>query len=78
MWSDLKQSQLENTITKIFSDSISVHINILSDSNVKPENNISSDICVFLKSQLDTMGVRPAWIAMTLDYLVSHATSIFI
>jgi len=78
MWSNLKQSWLENAITKMFSDSISIHISILSDSDVKPEDNVSGDICAFLKSQLDTMEVRPARIAMVLDYLVSYTTSIFI
>ena len=62
----------------MFLDSISIHINIFSDGEVKLEDSTFNNICVFLKSQFDTMEVGPAWIAEALSYLVSHATSIFI
>ena len=71
-------SQPEDAIIKMFSDSISTYINIPFSSNVKPENNVSDDILAFLKSQFDTMGMEPGWIAEALGYLVPHATSIFI
>jgi len=71
-------SRLEDAITKMFPDSVSIHVNIPSGSEVKLEDSASDDICVFLKSQLDTMGMEPAWIARALDYLVSCATCIFI
>ena len=70
------QGRLE--ITKMFPDSVSTHVNIPLGSNVKPEDSASDDISVFLKSQLDTMGVGPEWVVMALDYLVSRATGIFI
>ncbi len=62
----------------MFSDSISTHVNISFGSNIKPENSTSNDICIFLKSQFDTMGMEPRWIAEALGYLVSYATDIFI
>ena len=40
-------------------DSISTHINILSSSEVRLEDSTSDDICIFLKSQLDTMKMEP-------------------
>jgi len=62
----------------MFPDSVSTHVNIPSSSNVKPEDSASDDICTFLKSQFDTMGMEPRWIAETLGYLVPCATGIFI
>ena len=71
-------SRPEDAITKMFPDSISTHVNIPSGSEVKPEDSASGDIRAFLKSQLVTMGMEPAWIARALDYLVPRATGIFI
>ena len=71
-------SRPENAITNMFPDSISTHGNIPSGSDVKPQDSASDDICAFLKSRFDTMGVEPAWIAKALDYLVPRATGIFI
>ena len=71
-------SRPEDAITKMFPDSVSTHVNIPSGSEVKLEDSASDDICAFLKSQLDTMGMEPAWIARALDYLVPRATGIFI
>jgi len=62
----------------IFPNYISTHVNILSGSNVKLEDSASDDIYTFLKSQFDTMGMEPRWIAEALGYLVPRATSIFI
>ena len=71
-------SRPEDAITKMFPDSISTHVNIPSGSEVKLEDSASDDICAFLKSRLDTMGMEPAWTAKALDYLVPRATGIFI
>ena len=68
----------ENAITKMFPDSVSIHVNILSSSDVKPENSAFDDICAFLKSQFDTIGMEPGWIAENLGYLVPCVTGIFI
>ena len=68
----------EDAITKMFPDSVSTYVNISSGSNVKPEDSVSDDICIFLKSQFDTMGMETRWIAETLGYLVPCATDIFI
>jgi len=62
----------------MFSKSVSTHVNIPFSSNVKLEDSTSDDIHAFLKSQFDIMGMEPGWIAETLGYLVSSATSIFI
>ena len=62
----------------MFPNFINIHINIPSSSKVKPKDNASGNTHTFLKSQLDIMGVGPAWIAEALDYLVPYATSIFI
>ena len=68
----------EDAITKMFPDSISIHVNILSGSDVKLEDSAFDDIYAFLKSQFDTMGMEPGWIAENLGYLVPRATGIFI
>ena len=62
----------------MFPDSVSTYVNISSGSNVKPEDSVSDDIWIFLKSQFDTMGMEPRWIAEALGYLVPYATDIFI
>ena len=62
----------------MFSDSVSTYVNISFDSNIKLEDSASDDICIFLKSQFDTMGIEPRWIAEALGYLVPYATDIFI
>ena len=62
----------------MFPESVSIHVNIPFSNNVKLEDSTSDDIHVFLKSQFDTIGMEPGWIAETLGYLVPFATSIFI
>ena len=62
----------------MFPNYVSTHVNIPSGSNVKPEDSASNNICTFLKSQFDTMGMEPRWIAEALGYLVPCATGIFI
>ena len=62
----------------MFPDSVSTHVNIPSGSNVKLEDSTSNDIYAFLKSQFNTIGMKPEWIAEALGYLVLYATGIFI
>jgi len=77
-------SQPEDVITRTFPSSISTHVNIPSGTNVKPENSASSDIHVFLMSQLNKMADKMEmrhkhiWIIKALDYLVPHTADIFI
>jgi len=71
-------SRPESRITKIFPESISIHINIPSGSDVKPGDIVSNDIHTFLKSRLNDMEVEPVWIAKALDFLVRGAAGIFI
>ena len=71
-------SQLDSHITKIFPGSVSIHVNIPSGSDVKPGDSVSNDIRTFLKSQLDDMEVKPAWITKVLDFLIPGAAGIFI
>jgi len=71
-------SQLEDLIIKMFSDSISTHVNILSGSKVKLEDSTSNNIYIFLKLQFDIMEVESGWTVKALDYLVSCTTGIFI
>ena len=58
-------------------DPISIH-EIPSGHRVKPDDSISNDIRIFLKSRLDDMKMEPAWIAKALDFLVRGAAGIFI
>ena len=53
-------SRPDNRITQIFPDSISTHVNIPSGGDVKPGDSASDDIRVFLRSQLDAMGMEEA------------------
>ena len=62
----------------MFPNFVSIHVNILSGSNVKPEDSAFDDICAFLKSQFDTMRMEPGQIVEALGYLVPHDTGIFI
>jgi len=71
-------SRPENRITKIFPKSISVHVNIPSGSDVKLGDSVSNDIHAFLKSRLNDMEMKPAWITKALDFLVPGAAGIFI
>jgi len=71
-------SRQEDDISRIFPESISIHINIPSGSNIKPGDNTSHDIRIFLESRLDSMGEGDAWIKRALDHLVPRATGIFI
>jgi len=68
-------SRPEDRIT--LPDSISVY-EIPSGHGVKPEDSVSNDIRIFLKSRLDDMKMKPAWIAKALDFLVPGAAGIFI
>jgi len=71
-------SRHDDFIQRMFPESISVHINIPSGSNVKPGDNTSHDISIFLKSRFDSMGEGSAWIKRVLDRLVPRAAGIFI
>ena len=71
-------SRPEDRIIQTFPESISTHINIPSGSNVKPGDNTSHDISIFLKSRFDSMGEGSAWIKRALDRLVPRAAGIFI
>jgi len=71
-------SRHDEFIQRMFPESISIHINIPSGSNVKPGDDTSHDIRIFLKSRLDSMGEGDAWIKRTLDRLVPRAAGIFI
>ena len=71
-------SRQEDDISRIFPESISIHINIPSGSDVKPGDNTSHDIHTFLKSRLNSMGEGDAWIKRALEHLVPRAAGIFI
>ena len=68
-------SRQEERIT--FPESISIH-DIPSGHKVKPGDNVSSDIRLFLQSRLNDMKMKPAQITEALDYLVPGAGGIFI
>ena len=53
-------SRPDNRIAQIFPDSISTHVDIPSGRDVKPGDSASDDIRVFLRSQLDAMGMEEA------------------
>ena len=55
-------SRHDEFIQRTFPKSMSIHIDIPSGSNVKPEDHTSHDICIFLKSRLESMGEGDAWI----------------
>ena len=71
-------SRKENRITKIFPESISVHINIPSGNDVKSGDSAFKDIHAFLESRLENMGMKRTLIGRALDYLVPGAAGIFI
>ena len=71
-------SRPEDNISRIFPESVSIHIAIPSGSDVKFGDSTSEDIRTFLKSRLNDMDMKPAWIARALDYLVPGAAGIFI
>jgi len=71
-------SQAENHITRIFSDTICIHVNIPSGSDVKPGDSASEDIRIFLESRLEIMGLKVALIEKVLNCLVPRAAGIFI
>ena len=71
-------SRPEENIIRMFPKTISTHVNIPSGSDVRLGDSASDDICTFLKSRLDAMGVEPAWITKALEYLVPRAVGIFI
>jgi len=68
-------SRPEDRIT--LPDSVSIH-EIPSGRGVEPEDSASNDIRVFLRSRLDDMKMKPAWITKALDFLVPGAAGIFI
>jgi len=71
-------SRPEDQISRIFPESISIHIAIPSGSDVKLGDSTSQDIHAFLKSCLESMGMEGALIKKALDYLVPRAGGIFI
>ena len=71
-------SRQEDHISQTFPKSISTHIAIPSGSDVKLGDSASEDICAFLKSCLENMGMNEALIKKALDYLVPRAAGIFI
>ena len=71
-------SRHDEFIQRTFPKSMSIYIDIPSGSNVNPGDNTSCDICIFLKSRLESMGEGNAWIKRALDRLVPRAAGIFI
>jgi len=71
-------SRPEDHISRIFPETISFHITVPSGSDVELGDRASQDIRAFLKSRLDDMDMKPAWITDALDYLVPGAAGIFI
>jgi len=71
-------SRPEDHISRIFPESISIHIAIPSGNDVKLGDSASQDIHAFLKSYLGSMGMEGALIKKALDYLVPRAAGIFI
>jgi len=71
-------SRPENRITRIFSDTICIHVDIPSGNNVKPGDSASEDIRTFLRSRLESMGMEGTLIQRALDYLVPRAAGLFI
>ena len=68
-------SRPEDRIT--FPDSIIIH-KIPSGSNVKSGNSAFKDIHAFLKSRLESMGMKCTLIEEALNYLVPRSAGIFI
>ena len=71
-------SRPEYCITQTFPDSTSVHVNILSGSDIEPGGSASNDICAFSTSRLKTVWVEPAWNTKALNYLVFRAIGILV
>ena len=71
-------SRPEDQITQTFPESISIHVNIPSGNDVKPEDSASKDIQAFLMSCLSAMGMDEAWVSEACDYLVPQAAGMFI
>ena len=71
-------SRQEDWITKIFPESICTHVNIPSGSDVKPGDSASEDIHIFLKTRLESMGMKGTLIEKALDYLAPRAAGVFI
>jgi len=71
-------SRKENRITKIFPDSICIHVNIPSGNDVKPGDSASEDIRIFLEPRLESMGLGVVLIEKALESLVPRAAGIFI
>ena len=71
-------SRPEDHISRIFPETISFHIVVPSGSDVKLGDSASEDIGAFLKSRLNDMDMKPAWITEALDYLVPGAAGVFI
>jgi len=71
-------SRQEDHITQTFPKSISIHITVPSGSDVKLGDAASEDIHVFLKSCLQSMGMKDTLIEKALNYLVPRAAGIFI
>ena len=72
------KSRPEGAITKVFSEFITTHVDILSGSDVRLEDSAFDDIRAFLESRFYTTGVEPTWITNALDYLVPRTNGIFI
>jgi len=71
-------SRPDNRITRILSDTICMHVDIPSGNDVKPGDSASEDIRTFLKSRLESMGMKGTLIERALDYLVPRAAGLFI
>ena len=71
-------SRHDEFIQRMFPESMSIHIDIPSGSNVKPGDHTSHDIHIFLRSRLESMGEGDAWVKRALDRLVPRAAGIFI
>ena len=68
----------EDPITRTFPESISIHVNIPSGSDVKPGDSASNDIELFLMSRLNAMNMEEAWVDEAHSYLVPRAAGMFI
>ena len=71
-------SRPEDPITRTFPESISIHVNIPSGSDVKPGDSALNDIQLFLMSRLGGMKMDEAWVNEAHNYLVPRAAGMFI
>ena len=71
-------SRAEDRINRIFSDIICIPVDIPSGNDVKTGDSASEDIRTFLKSRLESMGMKGTLIERAFGYLVPRAAGLFI